>query len=82
MRPTLMRSDPEVRALDYVLEYTSHCAWTAGGGMPEDILDVVVLGGHGGQEAAATAVGVRLPALAREAPAFAASQSPDISGRK
>ncbi|MFE5374017.1 hypothetical protein [Streptomyces mirabilis] len=79
--PTLVGSDPEVRALGCLLEYAVHRARTAGE-MPEDVLDTVagVLAAHAGQEAVATAIGVHLPALHRYAPAFAAAHRTALYG--
>ncbi|MEU2982627.1 hypothetical protein ABZ678_38590 [Streptomyces hirsutus] len=71
--PTLVGSDPEVRALGCLLEYAVHRARTASE-MPQDVLDTVAdVLTHAGQEAVATAIGVHLPALHRYAPAFAAA---------
>ncbi|MGW0868205.1 hypothetical protein [Streptomyces sp. NPDC002611] len=71
--PSLIGSDPEVRALGCLLEYATRQARTTGE-MPEEVLNTVagVLATHAGQEAVATAIGVHLPALHRHAPAFAA----------
>jgi hypothetical protein len=74
-------SDGEVRALGALLEFAVHRARTAGG-MPGDVLDAVgaVLAVHAGEEAVATAVGVRLPALYRYAPAFTAAHRTALFG--
>ncbi|MFJ3279011.1 hypothetical protein [Streptomyces halstedii] len=79
--PTLVGSDPEVRALGCLLEYAVHRARTAGK-MPEDVLDTIagVLAAHAGQEAVATAIGVHLPALHRYAPAFASAHRTALYG--
>lgn len=79
--PVLVGSDPEVRALGALLEYAVHRARPAGD-IPGDVLDTVaaVLAAHGGQEAVATAVGVRLPALHRYAPAFTAAHRTALFG--
>ncbi|WP_020684239.1 hypothetical protein [Streptomyces prunicolor] len=79
--PTLVGSDPEVRALGALLEYAVHRDRTVGE-MPEGVLDTVaaVLAAHAGQEAVATAIGVHLPALHRYAPAFAAAHRTALYG--
>ncbi|MFJ9380179.1 hypothetical protein [Streptomyces sp. NPDC101455] len=79
--PTLVGSDPEVRALGVLLEYGVHRARTAGE-MPVEVLDTVagVLTLHAGQDAVATAIGVHLPALHRWAPAFAAAHRTALYG--
>ncbi|MEU6673780.1 hypothetical protein [Streptomyces sp. NPDC046925] len=79
--PSLIGSDPEVRALGCLLEYAVHQARTTGE-MPEEVLDAVAgaLAAHAGQEAVATAIGVHLPALHRHAPAFAAAHRTTLYG--
>ncbi|MFE2046382.1 hypothetical protein ACFXAZ_36770 [Streptomyces sp. NPDC059477] len=60
--PVLLGSDPRVRALGCLLEYAVHRARTTGQ-MPDEILRAVAgaLPAAAGQEAVATAIGVRLP---------------------
>ncbi|MFD9038682.1 hypothetical protein [Streptomyces bottropensis] len=79
--PSLIGSDPEVRALGCLLEYATRQARTTGE-MPERVLDAVAgaLAAHAGQEAVATAIGVHLPALHRHAPAFAAAHRTALYG--
>ncbi|MFE0356447.1 hypothetical protein ACFW2K_38805 [Streptomyces nigra] len=79
--PSLIGSDPEVRALGCLLEYATRQARTTGE-MPEEILNTVTgaLAAHAGQEAVATAIGVHLPALHRHAPAFAAAHRTALYG--
>ncbi|MFF4933424.1 hypothetical protein ACFY2H_31715 [Streptomyces griseofuscus] len=71
--PALLGSDARVRALGCLLEYAAGQA-RAHGEMPAEVLRAVAgaLPAAAGQEAVATAIGVRLPALHRYAPAFAA----------
>ncbi|MER6787923.1 hypothetical protein ABT330_25420 [Streptomyces sp. NPDC000658] len=78
---TLLRSDPQVRALDCLLEYAFHRARTTGG-MPPAVLETVagVLAVHSDQEAVATAIGMYLPVLHRYAPAFAAAHRTALYG--
>ncbi|MGC5400718.1 hypothetical protein ACPXCP_33855 [Streptomyces sp. DT20] len=72
-KPALLGTDPRVRALGCLLEHAVHQARTRGQ-MPAEALRAVAaaLPVSAGQEAVATAIGVRLPALHRYAPAFAA----------
>ncbi|MBW8797851.1 MAG: hypothetical protein JF597_30975 [Streptomyces sp.] len=77
----LLGSDPGVRALGCLLEYAVHRARTAGE-MPADVLQTVsgALPARGDQDAVATAIGVRLPALHRHAPDFAADHRTALYG--
>ncbi|MEU9737427.1 hypothetical protein [Streptomyces sp. NPDC048002] len=79
--PSLIGSDPEVRALGGLLKYATRQARTTGE-MPDEVLNTVagVLAAHAGQEAVATAIGVHLPALHRHAPAFAAAHRTALYG--
>ncbi|MFB6931256.1 hypothetical protein [Streptomyces chartreusis] len=79
--PALLGSDPAPRALGCLLEYAVHRARTQGE-MPADVLQTVsgVLAAHADQDAVATAIGVRLPALHRYAPAFAATHQAALYG--
>ncbi|MGW6958793.1 hypothetical protein [Streptomyces chartreusis] len=79
--PALLGSDPAPRALGCLLEYAVHRARTQGE-MPADVLQTVsgVLAARGDQDAVATAIGVRLPALHRYAPAFAATHRTVLYG--
>ncbi|MFC8949521.1 hypothetical protein [Streptomyces rochei] len=71
--PALLGSDPRVRALGCLLEYAVHQA-RARGQMPAEVLRAVAgaLPAAAAQDAVATAIGVRLPALHRYAPDFTA----------
>ncbi|WP_225828798.1 hypothetical protein [Streptomyces naphthomycinicus] len=71
--PTLLGSDPQVRALGCLLENAVHQA-RARGQMPAEVLQAVAsaLPAAAAQDAVATAIGVRLPALHRYAPDFTA----------
>ncbi|MEU4077727.1 hypothetical protein [Streptomyces venezuelae] len=71
--PALLGSDPRVRALGCLLEYAVHQA-RARGQMPAEVLQAVAgaLPAAAAQDAVATAIGVRLPALHRHAPDFTA----------
>ncbi|MFE6157249.1 hypothetical protein, partial [Streptomyces sp. NPDC057889] len=77
----LLGSDPEVRALGCLIEYAVHRAHTDGE-MPADVLEAVAgaLAARKNQDAVATAIGVRLPALHRHAPAFAAEHQAALYG--
>ncbi|MGY5124336.1 hypothetical protein [Streptomyces nigrescens] len=77
----LLGSDPSVRALGCLLEYAVHQARTRGE-MPADVLQAVsgALAARGDQDAVATAIGVRLPALHRYAPAFTAAHRTALHG--
>lgn len=77
----LLGSDPGVRTLGCLLEYAVHRARTDGE-MPADVLETVAgaLAARGDQDAVATAIGVRLPALHRHAPAFAADHQTALYG--
>jgi hypothetical protein len=77
--PALLGSDPRVRALGCLIEYAVHQARTTGQ-MPDTVLGAVAgaLTVSAGQEAVATAIGVRLSALHRYAPAFAAEHHTDL----
>ncbi|WP_279617143.1 hypothetical protein [Streptomyces regalis] len=77
----LLGSDPGVRALGCLLEYAVHRARTQGE-MPADVLQTVAgaLAARGDQDAVATAIGVRLPALHRHAPAFATDHRTALYG--
>ncbi|MGQ4364257.1 hypothetical protein [Streptomyces sp. SAS_272] len=77
----LLGSDPSVRALGSLLEYAVHQARTQGE-MPADVLQAVAgaLAACGDQDAVATAIGVRLPALHRYAPAFTAAHRTELYG--
>ncbi|MFE0857287.1 hypothetical protein [Streptomyces mutabilis] len=72
-RPALLGSDPRVRALGCLLEYAVHQA-RARGQMPAEVLRAVAgaLPAAAAQDAVATAIGVRLPALHHYAPDFTA----------
>ncbi|MEU2619699.1 hypothetical protein ABZ642_16470 [Streptomyces sp. NPDC007157] len=74
-------SDPSVRALRCLLEYAVHQARTQGE-MPAGVLEAVAgaLAARGDQNVVATAIGVRLPALHRYAPAFAAAHRAALYG--
>nr|WP_181411994.1 hypothetical protein [Streptomyces sp. F12] len=69
----LLGSHPQVRALGCLLEYAVHQA-RARGQMPAEVLQAVAgaLPAAAAQDAVATAIGVRLPALHRCAPDFTA----------
>ncbi|MFR9793768.1 hypothetical protein ACL07V_34770 [Streptomyces sp. MB22_4] len=77
----LRGSNPSARALGCLLEYAVHQARTRGE-MPADILQVVsgALTARGDQDAVATAIGARLPALHRYAPAFTAAHRTALYG--
>ncbi|MFE6274093.1 hypothetical protein ACFVQ9_35490 [Streptomyces goshikiensis] len=79
--PVLLGSDPRVRALGCLLEYASGRA-RAGGGMPAEVLQAVAgaLPAAAGQDAVATAIGVRLPDLHRYAPEFTARHRAALYG--
>lgn len=79
--PELLGSDPRVRALGCLLEYAAGQA-RAHGEMPAGVLRAVAgaLPAAAGQEAVATAIGVRLPALHQLAPAFAAEHHAALYG--
>ncbi|MFE7485166.1 hypothetical protein [Streptomyces sp. NPDC057552] len=70
----LLGSDPAVRALGCLLEYAA-AQVRGGGAVPDDVLDLVAgaLAARDGDEAVATAVGVRLPLLHRHAAEFTAA---------
>ncbi|MBQ0891115.1 hypothetical protein KBZ94_40445 [Streptomyces sp. RM72] len=71
--PALLGSDPRVRALGCLLEYAAGQA-RARGQMPAEVLRAVAgaLPAAAAQDAVATAIGVRLPALHHYAPDFTA----------
>ncbi|MEU3256009.1 hypothetical protein [Streptomyces sp. NPDC006997] len=77
----LLGSDPSVRALGCLLEYAVHQARTQGE-MPAGVLEAVsgALTARGDQDAVATAIGVRLPALHRYAPDFATAHQAALYG--
>lgn len=77
----LLGSDPSVRALGRLLEYAAHQARTQGE-MPADVLEIVsgALAAREDQDAVAIAIGVRLPALHRYAPAFTAAHRTVLYG--
>ncbi|WP_411101066.1 hypothetical protein [Streptomyces sp. x-45] len=77
----LLGSSPSVRALGCLLEYAVHQARTRGE-MPADVLQALsgALTARGDQDAVATAIGVRLPALHRYAPAFTAAHRTALHG--
>ncbi|MEO3978967.1 hypothetical protein [Streptomyces sp. CAU 1734] len=70
----LLGSDPAVRAMGCLLEYAAARA-RADTGFPDDVLGLVAgaLAARAGDEAVATAVGVRLPLLHRHAAEFTAA---------
>ncbi|MEV7156951.1 hypothetical protein AB0N77_20360 [Streptomyces misionensis] len=72
--PALLGSDPRVRALGSLLEYAVHQA-RARGQMPAEVLQTLAgaLPAAAAQDAVATAIGVRLPALHHYAPDFTAA---------
>ncbi|MFJ3182343.1 hypothetical protein ACIPJN_28680 [Streptomyces sp. NPDC086796] len=70
----LLGSDPAVRALGCLLEYAA-AQVRAGAAVPDDVLDLVAgaLAARPGDQAVATAVGVRLPLLHHHAGEFTAA---------
>ncbi len=77
--PVLLGSDPRVRALGCLLEYAVHQV-RARGQMPAEVLQAVAgaLPAAGAQDAVATEIGARLPALHRYAPDFTAVHGPAL----
>ncbi|MGW0827365.1 hypothetical protein [Streptomyces sp. NPDC002845] len=73
--------DPEVRALQCLLEYAIYRARIAGP-MPQEVLEVVAgaITARSSEERVVRAVGVYLPTLHRYAPAFAADHRAELYG--